>query len=349
MKKAYILLIVLFIAGFISSVLTLTILWINYYTKITYNKISNIKTAKEFYSILDEVLVFFTGDIETDYVSPYDGWFKELPDSIKGYQIRYIVEDSKIDINHLDFNNLSSEYFKSNISLKYFYEENEISEAVTDKYKTLFPDIFSIFITPNFNTVDINKLKIFLQSGYFEETSINNILERIKYFRGFTEKYLTVNNFIIDEDKFLNIKSYINKNDENLFYLYFDYTGSINLNFVNQDVFNIAYTLVTPQSSSENRSYISSTKEQYWNKIITKREYRSTIKDLKEIFEKDSDIYKKIFSVNSRIFLIKIEKGQSILCSLIKKYRNYRGISSIQILKNKFITEGKSKENTKNE
>ena len=368
-NNAYTLVTVIFILTFLSIGLLLTTFFVSFYLHNAARRVKIVSEWKPFYEILAEIKKkYFEDAIKEDYTSPLDGWFSEIPDEIKGCKIECSPEDSKLDINHLDISlffkvkDTTSDTSSNNISENneinikfnselddYIYYKNKLTEYInTDTSSDInLDDYISIFNVPNLNTVKIERLELFLISQNYDDAFIQNFINKIKKYRGAIGNYLKYpmaktglkEGLIINKSEYESLKDLNWKEDDYLFE-FFDYKGRINLNFVNEKVFSIAFNACAKDKKEDYKIY--------WNKINEYQNHGTTIKesDLDKIFGnlyvkvgnqnismKRWFYFEKVFSVDSNLFKINIIKNDKILTAYLRKYKKKDKEIKIKILK----------------
>jgi hypothetical protein len=336
-NKAYVLLTTIFIVALISTFLLITFLWVDYYLGKANKNANEVVRNNKYFKILDKIIDEFSSDVKEDYTSPYDGWFSELPKELDKYTVKYFAEDSKFDINHIDIEQLGkNRYFKKKIGNdKYFYYPWEILPFLNKDIREKYDDVFSIYRVPNLNVSKVEKIKLFMDSQSIPEGISKSIIERITSYRG-GKDYLKEYNFIIDEDKFLVLQSLFPAKEYNRFNSLFDYKGTVNLNFVNKEVFGLGVKLC-----NSTKDDMSSDIDAYWKVISEKHESNTTIKNINEIFtgtdgsriEKYKK-YNKFFSTDSFMFRIVISKDGNDFTVFLRKYKDsLRGKIIVEVFK----------------
>ncbi|HOV13010.1 MAG TPA: hypothetical protein PK771_01895 [Spirochaetota bacterium] len=324
-KTGYSLPVVIFIIAFLSATFTLSLFMITQNLKPVNKTIISNKEIKDYYTTLSDILEYFTEDIKDNYTSKYNGWFKDLPDEKNGFTFKYTVEDTKIDINHINLQSLKDNKYITNEEIKkYLYYNEEIKPHIKEEYKNKYNYIFSVYLPPNLNLCDMTKLKNYIETTRYDLSLQEDILNKIKSYR--TDKqYLTYYGLLINEEKYINLRTLLPRGKEDDLYIFFDYKGGLNINFITEEVFEIAIKLC---SSDKNIDY-----KRYFDIIKQKRENEEPIRDIKEIFGNDSKYYEKIFSVDSSLFFIDIIKNKKELKTLVSKYKNFRGENKVYILR----------------
>ena len=117
-KTGYSLPVVIFIIAFLSATFTLSLFMITQNLKPVNKTIISNKEIKDYYTTLSDILEYFTEDIKDNYTSKYNGWFKDLPDEKNGFTFKYTVEDTKIDINHINLQSLKDNKYITNEEIK---------------------------------------------------------------------------------------------------------------------------------------------------------------------------------------------------------------------------------------
>lgn len=326
---------VIFLLSIITFTLISGMMWINFYLNVTSLKLRHINKWDDLFNIFkSKVLEEFKKENKDDFTSPFEGWFSELPDKIDGYTVKYAPEDSKIDINYIDFTSFfpmskdqsgdSGDYFSKIINEPiYSYEDlkNYLNPDLSNDNENKINDIISIYLVPNINTASIEKIKNYLMSNDIDAPLIRQFTGSIESYRKNIDylKFQGAKNkkggLIIDTFEFENLNKLSWPKDISLFEL-FDYKGRINLNFVNEEVFKIAYKACMPKKYKYTYKY-------YWDKIYSYRLSKRTIKqdDIKNIFKDNWKIFEKIFSINSSHFKIEIIKDDKILTVYLRKYK----------------------------
>lgn len=324
-KNGYSLLIVIFIIAFLSATLVSSFLLITQNLKPVNKTIRSNSEIEAYYSTLSDILKYFTEDIKDNFTSPYNGWFNELPEEKNDFNIKYSIEDIKIDINCINLQSLKDNKYITNEEIKkHLYYNEEIDPFIKEEYKNKYNEIFSVYLIPNLNLSDITKLKNYLETSIYDTPLQNDILNKIKSFRTDNE-FLTYSGLLINEEKYINLKTILPRGREDELYIFFDFKGQININFVKEEVFEIAIKLCSPDKNIDYKKYFDIIKQ--------KRENEVSIRDIKEIFGNDKRYYEKMFSVDSSLFFIEIIKNKRVLKTLIRKYKNFRGENKIYILK----------------
>lgn len=368
MKKinnAYTLVIVIFVLTFLSIGLLLTTFFVSFYINNAAKRVRIVSEWKPFYEILSEIKEkYFEDAIKEDYTSPYDGWFSEIPAELNGFKIICFPEDSKLDINHIDIksffkiNDTSSDSTNNNtdyiISFQneiddYIYYEDMLTDYIDMDASTdiNIEDYISIYNVPNLNTVKIERLKLFLKSQNYNDTFINNFTDKIKKYRGVISNYLKYpmaktgvkEGLIINKSEFESLKD-LNWKDDNYLFKFFDYKGRINLNFVNEEVFKIAFNACSNDKKDDYKIY--------WNKISEKQKEGTSIKESdpdkifgslyvkvgkQNLLMKRWYYFEKIFSIDSKLFKISIIKSNKALTAYLRKYREKDKDYKIKVLK----------------
>ncbi len=373
-NNAYTLATVIFILTFLSIMLLLTTFFVSYYLHSASRRIKLVSEWKQYYEILDEIKSnYFVKETKDNLTSPFDGWYKELPEEINGFKLSYYPEDNKLDINHLETlllfgeSDTSSDKTKKNeeydITFKkelenYIYYMNDLKEYIEIDVSSdiNIEDFLTIYNVPNLNTTGIKRLELFLQSLNYDDNFIENFCGKIKSLRGAIKDYLKYplnktglkEGLIINKSEYENLKD-LNWHEDDSLFKYFDYKGGINLNFVNEGVFQIAFNACTDE---KNVNY-----KDYWDKIYEKQKQGSTITetDYDKIFgfkyikvgKTDVSIrrwlyYEKMFSIDSNLFKVEIKKDNKVLTAYIRRYKDKE--TKVKILK---ISTGKYEEQEK--
>lgn len=373
-NNAYTLATVIFILTFLSILLLLTTYFVSYYLHSAARRVKPVSEWKGYYEILDEIKgKYFEKEIKDNFTSPFEGWYKDLPEELNGFKLSYFPEDSKIDINHLDASMLFGESDASGdqkdknkeygITFKekpenYIYYMKDLKEYIEiDASSDInIEEIFTIYCVPNLNTADIKKLELFLQSQNYNDGFIENFCGKIKSIRGTVKNYLMypLNKSGLKEGLMVKKSEYegfkdLKWNEDEALFKYFDYKGGINLNFVNEDVFQVIFNAC---SDEKNVDY-----KEYWEKINEMQKQNTAIKesDYDKIFGfryikvGNNDVmikrwlyYEKIFSVDSSIFKVEIKKNNKVLTAYLRRYKDKE--SKVKILK---ISTGKYEEQEK--
>ena len=364
-NNAYTLVTVLFILTFLSIALLLTTFFVSFYLNLAAKKVKIVSEWKPFYEILNEIKTeYFENAIQEDYTSPFDGWFSEMPDELKGYSITCYPEDSKLDINHIDLlsffdtedntDDSITENDKNKITIleefdEYIYYEDQLKEYVDiDASSDInLDECISIYNVPNLNTVKIGRLELFLKSQNYDDSFIKVFINKIKNYRGSIGKYLKYpqaktgvkEGLIINKSEYESLKD-LKWKEENYLFKFFDYNGKINLNFVNETVFSIAFKACAKDDKEDYKIY--------WDKISEKQRQGVTIKesDCDKIFGnlyikvgknnilmKRWYYFEKIFSVDSSLFKINIIKNDKVLTAFLRKYKEKNSEVKIKVLK----------------
>jgi hypothetical protein len=325
MKKAYVLTVVIFAISLISMFFIITLLIVNFYLFKANKNIKLVSEYQSFYKVFDEIKTQFENDISDNYTSSYDGWFSNLKKEIDGYKVDYIPEDCKLDVNHIDLTEIGdNSYFRKNKVLnKYLYYPEEIEPYLKIEVIKKYKDLFTIYSVPNLNISKVEKIKLFMESQMIPEDKIKSIIEKINSYRG-GKSYLGEKGLIINENAYITIRNLYPENDYNTFYSLFDYKGTINLNFVNKDVFELSMKLC-----GDKKADVSG----LWQTIENKHDAGVSIKSIKEIFSKDEDLYQKIFSTESKLFKVIITKDKNQLIAIIRIYNDFREKKHIKIFK----------------
>lgn len=161
---------IVFILTILSTSLSITFLVTSYYIKKTNKRIKVVSDWKKYFKVLDEVLETFETqtNIGEKITSPYDGWFSELPEEFENFKISYIVEDSKIDINHLDASIMKKmNVFVKDVTLPDNFYKEDFENLIKNNKNDENKNAFSIYMVPNLNTADSEKVKKFLISWNF--------------------------------------------------------------------------------------------------------------------------------------------------------------------------------------
>ncbi|OHD14611.1 MAG: hypothetical protein A2086_15605 [Spirochaetes bacterium GWD1_27_9] len=330
-NKAYSLLSVILVLSFISVSLSILGISFGYYQNKINKKMQSIARLKQFVEIYKKVKEYFEEDIKDNFCSPHDGWFKEIPQEIDEFKINITPEDSKIDINHLDLKEIMKDLTTDTKSTNdkdkkdYIYTINDINSLIKGKEEE-YKDVFSIYMTPSLNTLDLKKLKPYVESLRMETNFFTTIEGRVKTYRG-NKNYLLEPGLIIKESEYEFFRSYLPRGQEDLLYVLFDYKGSINLNFVNKKVFEIGVKIC---NNSKNLDI-----ESMW-KILEEKQKSSTIKDIKNVFINNYAIYEKMFSCDSKIFNVKINYDKQYFSAIIKRYKDKKNKSNVKILRTFF-------------
>jgi|GEM_PF-4731045 len=351
-KSGYSVPTVIFILTFITFCLSLTIVAVTFYLNRANVYIDNFSQFKSFYEVLEKEIMPKMGIKikDEDFTSPFDGWFSELPETFEEFTIDYFPEDSKLDINHID----ASLFFeikedkkadKDAIIIKkidnYLYYPDDLEEYLNPESDIDAQELFSIYNVPNINTADVGKIKIYLESWNIPNGTIEKIEEKINSVRGVLKSnYLKYkgttqkkSGLIIDSETYKNLNYSLSWPEEDMGYKLLDFTGRINLNFVNEKVFEIAIKACGPKKADYKK---------YWNIIKEKREGERTIKDIKDIFKNDKDkpgvdgteliyYYEKIFSVDSNFFKVKIKKDGKLLTAWLRRYKDREKLDIFKI------------------
>src|SRR4030042_4965760 len=89
-NNAYTLATVIFITTFLSIMLLLTIYFVSFYLHSAGRRIKPVSEWKEYYELLDEIKEkYFEKEVKDNYTSPFDGWFKDLPEELNGFKLSY--------------------------------------------------------------------------------------------------------------------------------------------------------------------------------------------------------------------------------------------------------------------
>ena len=331
MKKdrAYILPTTLFIVSLLMTFLMLTFIWVMYYIGRTNKNLKEIEYNNDAFRVLEQVIEIFSDDVKGDVTSPYSEWFSLLPEEMDGFKITYDVEDSKFDINHIDISVIKENPFlkKDKKIGKYLYYPWDLKPFLIDNSGDASRDIFTIYSVPNLNTAKVERIRMYLDSQMIPETISNSVIERINFYRG-GKNYLVEKGLLINEDKFLDLRTYFPKNEYERFYLLFDYKGMVNLNFVNKEVFELGIKLCNPPKDD-----VSSEISRFWPQVLQRHESSSSINSLKEIFGGAENKYEKFFSVDSSLFKLNISGNNAELTAFLRKYKDSLGHIKISVLK----------------
>lgn len=325
---------VIFLLTIITFSLTAAVMWISFYLNVTGLKLRKINHWSGFYEVLkDKILPEFKKDSRDEFISPYDGWFSELPEEIDDYKVRYYCEDNKIDINYIDFSSFfsvtgdksgGSSYFNKAVNdTVYSYEDliKIINSDNSDDKSDEIKDIIGIYLVPNVNTASIEKIKKYFFSIDADPVLAGQFAGIIAGYRKNADylKFAGAKNkkggLIIDEFEFENLNR-LNWNENSSVFEFFDYRGRINLNFVSEEVFKIAFKACVPKNYKFAYRH-------YWDKIAGYRHSKRTINegDYKNIFQNDWKRFEKIFSVTSNHFKIEIIKDDKILTVYLRRYK----------------------------
>ncbi len=320
---------VVFMLTFITFSLTLTITIVSVYLNLAEKKIKRNSDFDKHFEILKKILPEMGLNIRDDFTSPFSGYFKELKTDIDGFKLTYTPLDSKFDINNLNV----SLFFKINENVK-SYSKNDIFIKKIDKFlfypedlkEYINPDIyenvkdfFSIYNVPAVNTADMGRVKMYMECLGLEKGLIEGITGKITSYRQGLNylKYKGTNSkqsgLLLDRIAYENLKGY-NWPEEINFFTYFDHNGMVNINFVEEKVFEV----LIRGCGSKNVNY-----KDYWDIIKAKRDSEETIKenDLKNIFKSDWLCFEKMFSVDSRVFLITITRDNKVLSCIVRRYK----------------------------
>ncbi len=324
---------VIFILTFLTMVLSFTLLFVSFNLGRAESKLKKYNGWDDYYSTLDKVLVYFKKDVQENYTSKKKGWFAELPDEIDNFKITYTVEDCKIDINHVDaqlfFNtkNGKKQIFTGKIK-DYLYYPDDIKKYLASDASDDILKCLTIYGIPNLNIADIDRLKLYMKSWNLDEGTAGYIADKLKSVRK-VPNYLRYNGtnrirsgLLLDKMNYENFKSSKWQFDDQLFML-FDYTGQINLNFVDEKTFELCIDACGPKGANYNN---------YWSKVSSMRENDAIDEtQAKDIFGSDWLYYEKIFGVDSKLIWIKIEKDDKVLRALVRRYKDRE--SKVKILK----------------
>ncbi|MCG8569145.1 MAG: hypothetical protein MJB14_03305 [Spirochaetes bacterium] len=320
--QAYSLATVVFVVTMITISISFGFLALSLYQKSTNEDIQQVKSFQPLFEILDKIIEEFDNltQMSENITSPYDGWFFDLPREIEDYEITYHPVDCFLDINHLDFKLISKQLdLSSDLEVPdYFFAESQLA-AIPDEQR----EFFSIYMLPNFNTCDPSRLQEFMKSWNFEESVIQDVVQKINYYR--TEDYWKTKKLLIDEEKYKNMNTQFDRNSKDLLYILFDSQGTINLNFVEEKLFQHAFKICHPKGNAG----------LFWPKIAGKHDSESTIDRLQDIFNsQDYKRYEKMFSIDSKLFKITIKKNEHQLETIVRKYQNTRGLVKFHFFRN---------------
>lgn len=336
-RQGYSLLITIFAVAFLSFILSLSSVTFSYYHRKVKKVARVIKEDEIMSKVLFEVFEEFTKYDVEEPVSPYSGWFEALPDSLEGYELTYWPEDSKIDINHLDFSALQkTEMISKEAKLdEYVYNLNKLEAGFISTEAGIVEDVFTIYKVPNLNTADIKKLQLFLDSRKYDESTATGIINKVKEYRG-RNNYLQYPGLLIDSNKYELFRSYFDLNSEDDLNKYFDYSGTLNVNFITKEVFSLGYILC----STLKKNKIDQKKmDGIWKKIQAKQEANETIERLQDVFGSNYKQYEKLFSVRSGTFRVTIAQDDRRISAIIRPYSGFSTDVDIVILQTKFYRE----------
>lgn len=209
--------------------------------------------------------------------------------------------------------------FKEKEFEDYLYYPEDIKDNLEYRNFEYIKDYFSIYTVPNLNTVDEDRLELYLLSKNFEEDFINAFKQKVAGYRK-KQQYIKYkkqkhNNLMIGETAFESFKS-LKWDDADELYILFDYTGRVNLNFVSENVFKTIVTACGPK----NVDY-----KKYWKTIKKMQEDEQDIKemDVDNIFGNDFLYYEKMISRTgfSKFFRVTITKDTKTLTTLVRRYK----------------------------
>jgi hypothetical protein len=318
LEDGYTLPTVIIIITVLSMTFSVSAMYITHFIGGSYRVLKKNTGWESYYTVLDELRVYFEQDIRDDYTSPWSGWFSRLPSEIDGFSISCELEDSKLDINHIDDSiieksGLLKEKSTTGKRPGYYY----FPDQVTVVYPQTLAANMSIYQVPNLNTATIASLKIYLRSQQVSESLTEQVAVHVQSRRS-GRSHQAVNGLLIDQTQYEVIRRMFPRNRQDDCYRLLDYSGRINCNVVSKETFIIAVRACDPSGSSADR---------YWRLVEAKQKSRSSITDLKEIFGNRWRLYQKYFSVESNLFRVSIEKGDKKITALIRRYRDFRGKS----------------------
>lgn len=351
LTKGYSTITVISLLSTITISLTLALIFVSFYLHLSSKNYKKQKQRENFFKIMETIKKdYFEITLNEAITSPFEGWFREIPENINGYNIKITVEDSKLDINHIDI----SQFFKNNNDFTfekipdYFFYETDVKNCLNIKSNIKNIDdimqYFTIYNIPNINISDIKKINFYLKSINMDTTSINLIINTINNTRSNNDylKYkgtnLSSSGLLITNSIYESFKN-SSLPEKKSIYEIFDYKGQINLNFISEKVFEISVKACIDQNINYN---------DFWSKIKNFREAKKTITeaDFDEIFgftyiKKGKEIinirnwlyFEKIFSVDSNLFKIIIEKDDNKLTAYFKRFKDEKNKIKVRILK----------------
>ena len=321
LKKGYILLTVLLFITILSAALSSVIIFVTYSFNRVNKNLLYVKDTQKLFVTLDQVKEDIAKYKDDTYTSSFGGWLTKLTEYDCSVDI--VPEDSKIAVNLVDRE-----------TLKVFLKDNKIDLDIT---KTIWdtgiidatPDvekIFSVYKVPNYNVSDEKQILEYYKMLPYVTHNPEFITDRIKSYRA-RESYLKTDKFIIGSDEFEFFRSYFPRGKEDFQAVFADYRGEVNLNYVEEKVFFFYYRLVSPEKDSQ--------AQYYWDKVLSYRNANKSITEITAIFNQDNGRFKKVFGLDSKLFKVSIGYGKLRLVSIVRVYKDRKGINSTFVFTNK--------------
>ncbi len=321
LKDGYINYTVLLIITLIMSILSTALISISYHLSRS-NKYSNVNKT---IAIMLETLKDITDEIEKtdseEYTGLESGWISLLPLDKDGCSVEYEIIDNKIPINWIDLDNLPTyimkESFDSNTS--FFYNQEDIIKYIKDEYA----DAFSCSMMYNLNICDVEKIGDYISRLSLGYDISDELKQKIMLYRG-SLNYWKHNDLIVNETRYELLKIYFPRGLEEDLYKYFDFKGSINLNFVSESVFRLCLEMLY---NSDDINV-----EELWQNIMVKQNSGIPIKSIEEIFGNRSSSASKCFCVDTSLIGVRLEKDMYYVGAVFRKYKDAGGNNRVLLL-----------------
>jgi hypothetical protein len=302
--------------------------------KQTYYHLKKSRDIETILSVQKELLEYFTEDTKENFTSPFQGWYSEIPEKIREVEIRVEPEDSKIDINHLpswllpgSVQSAQTGAVQSEASsdeVLYYYHPDDFFGENKDLTADEWNEILTVYAVPSLNTADLKKLEIWCESRRLPGEFFKSLEPELKKYRQ-TKDYMKKKGLDITEQKFEILKNLVPKEFMDLYPVYFDYRGTLNLNLVQEKAFKTGLTMIGINDPSKSASL--------WNRVTTFREAGNTVKKIEEIFSQDKEIALKLFSADSYLFRVTLTCRTGEVILLIRRVRDFKGALQAKIIR----------------
>ena len=338
-------LVILGITFFLASATTMLLLFFSNGFSFYNRKMAHLQVEDKFFPIITNIMEEFETSKNSsidDYDSPYDEWYVKYSDTAVN-DIDVLIQEisSKLNINFtgadigtvfintgLIDKNQYQKIRKYRNENPFFFSLTELESFIpldsdnreTTIYDSDLYEILTLYSPCNVNTCGESELENLILNLTGSKNTAQEWRNKVHNARKNSRDWLRTMNTPIDERKFKDIMDLEYEEIQNKLKSYLTWKGEINLNFVNSQVFDAILDLYkkpnnnkkkdkNKNSNNQNLSWLpinEAQKEQFWNKIETKRENQIPIKELKEIFPQ-SRIRKqmeKFFGVESSFYMV---------------------------------------------